>query len=173
VEDRGATGQRQHVSDDELDLLRDELDEANRKAEEYLDLLRRARADFTNFKRRVEEERAEQARNARVEFILKLLPVLDDFERGLATAPPEHQQNEWMAGILLIERKLRSLLSSEGVERIPSEKAMFNPWLHEAVGYESSPELEDGRVLHVVRPGYSMGDSVIRPAQVIVARRTV
>lgn len=172
MDERGATGERRRTSDDELEFLHRELDEANRRAEDYLDLLRRARADFTNFKRRVEEERNEQARATRVEFILKLLPILDDLERAIAAVPADAQRHEWMAGFLLIERKLRGLLAAEGVEKIPAERAYFNPWLHEAIGYESSPELEDGRVLHVVRPGYSLGDSVIRPAQVIVARKS-
>ncbi|MBI4493297.1 MAG: nucleotide exchange factor GrpE [Chloroflexi bacterium] len=172
MEERGTQEQTRQTEAVELERVREELEDANRKAEEYLDLLRRARADFANFKRRVEDERADQARNIRVEFILKLLPILDDFERALAAVPAEGKERDWVAGLLLIERKLRGLLEAEGVRKIEAEGAEFNPWLHEAVGYERSPELEDGRILHVVRPGYRVGDTVIRPAQVIVARKS-
>ena len=167
------TGEEIGHAAEELERLRHELDEANRKGEEYLDLLRRARADFANYKRRVEQERAEQANAAKIDLILRLLPIVDDFERALAMAPRDDgQERQWVEGLLLIEKKLRAWLESEGVQRIPAEQAEFNPWLHEAVDYEASPELEAGRILHVVRPGYRMGDTVIRPAQVIVARRS-
>lgn len=100
--------------------------------------------------------------------------MLDDFERALSAVPSEGEgkEREWVEGLLLIERKLRWLVEAEGVKKIEAEGAEFNPWMHEAVGHEASPELEDGRILHVVRPGYRLGDSVIRPAQVIVARKT-
>jgi len=152
--------------------LRRALDEANRKGEEYLDLLRRTRADFSNFKRRTEEVRAEQAQGARAEILLKILPVLDDFQRAVQSPPTEGAARDWAQGVLLIERKLRAILEAEGVQKIEAEGAEFNPWEHEAVSYQASPELEDGRVLAVIRDGYRLGDRVIRPAQVVVAKRS-
>jgi molecular chaperone GrpE len=76
-----------------------------------------------------------------------------------------------VAGIEQIERKLREVLESEGVRKIEAMGALFNPWLHEALQHQTSPELDDQRVLAVVREGYRIGDRVIRPAQVVVARR--
>src|SRR5262245_29697120 len=107
--------------------LRRALDEATRKGEEYLDLLRRTRADFSNFKRRTEEVRAEQAQTARSEVILKFLPVLDDFQRAVQSPPAEGAARDWAQGVLLIERKLRGILDAEGVQRIEAEGAEFNP----------------------------------------------
>ncbi len=147
------------------------LEEAIRKSEEYLDLLRRARADFANYKRRTDEERQEQAQNVRAETLLKILPILDDFQRAIQSPPTDPSVRDWVQGVLLIERKLRAVLEAEGLQKIAAEGGQFNPWEHEAVGYQASPELEDGRILAVVRDGYRLGDRVIRPAQVIVARR--
>ena len=155
----------------ELESMRAELDEATSKAEEYLDLLRRTRADFANYRRRVDEERALQIRNANVEFILKLLPILDDFERALGSADSKELETGWAKGVQIIERNLRSLLASEDVHRIDAQGAPFDPRVHEAVTHQPTTEAEEGTILHVVRPGYRKGDRVIRPAQVVVARR--
>src|SRR3954447_23107885 len=151
--------------------LRQELDEANRKGEEYLDLLRRTGADFQNYKRRTDEARAEQAQAARADTLVKVLPVLDDFQRATQSPPQESGAREWAEGVLLIERKLRALLESEGVQKLEADGKEFNPWEMEAISYQASPELEDGVVLAVVREGYKLGDKVIRPAQVVVARK--
>ncbi len=156
---------------DESESVRAELDEATRKAEEYLDLLKRTRADFTNYRRRVEEEQAQRARDANLGLIMKLLPVLDDFERALGSASPEDLRSSWGQGVQLIERSLRSLLTGEDVQKIEAEGAEFNPWEHEAIGSVPTQEVEEGHVVQVVRPGYRRGDRVIRPAQVIVAQR--
>ena len=151
--------------------LRRALDEANRQGEEYLDLLRRARADFANYKRRTDVERAEQAQNARAEVLLRFLPVLDDFQRAVQAPPSDSSVRDWVQGVLLIERKLRAIVEAEGLQRIEAEGAEFNPWEHEAVSYQASPELEDGKILFVFREGYRLGERVIRPAQVVVAKR--
>jgi molecular chaperone GrpE len=163
-----ATAEQAPAPDD----LKLALDEANRKGEEYLDLLRRTRADFQNYKRRTDEQRAEQAQTARADIVLRVLPVLDDFQRAVQSPPTDGAAADWAQGVLLIERKLRSVLEAEGIQRIEAEGQEFNPWEHEAVNYQASPELEDGRILAVVREGYRMGDKVIRPAQVVVARRS-
>ena len=147
----------------------DELTEATRQRDEYLAFLQRERADFANYKRRVDEERAQQARDAAVPFIVRLLPILDDFERALASASPQDLEPAWAKGVQLIERNLRSLLAAEGVHRIEAQGVPFNPWEHEAIAYQPSAEAEEGTVVQVVRPGYRKGDRVIRPAQVIVA----
>jgi molecular chaperone GrpE len=156
-------------SPDQLDTLRGELAEIAQKADEYLRLAQRTQADFVNYRRRIEDERLQQARDANLGFIQRLLPVLDDFERALANASPEQLESSWGKGILLVERNLRSVLASEEVQRITAEGAEFDPREHEALGRQPSAEVPEGHVRHVVRPGYRKGDRVIRPAQVIVA----
>jgi len=147
----------------------DELEAANQRAEEYLRLAQRTQADFINYRRRVEQERAEQAARARGDVILRILPVLDDFERALAAVPPEAAGQDWLEGVRLIERKLRAVLESEGVTRIEAEGQPFDPWQHEAVARQVAPGVAPNTVIAVHRAGYRLGDRVLRPAQVVVA----
>ncbi len=156
---------------DDLETLRAELAEIEHKADEYLRLAQRTQADFINYRRRVDDERAQQAREANLAYIQRLLPVLDDFERALANAAPQELESNWGQGIGLVERNLRGLLAADDVQRIAAEGAEFDPREHEGVGSQPSPEMPEGHVLHVVRQGYRKGDRVIRPAQVIIASR--
>jgi len=154
----------------ETDALRTELDEANRKAEEFLGLLQRAQADFANYRRRVDQERADAAVSTKTSVILKFLPVLDDFDRALQAAPPEALQADWIQGIKLIERKLRGILEAEGVTRMEPLGQPFDPWEHEAVLYQESSDHSEGIVIAILRDGYKLNGRVIRPAQVAVAK---
>jgi molecular chaperone GrpE len=148
-----------------------ERDAARRQADEYLALAQRAQADLQNFRRRAEQERTEAFDRGREKVVLEILPVLDDFERALAALPAEQQDAEWTQGIRLIERKLRSSLESLGVERIVAEGEPFDPWNHEAVLEEPRDDVEPGRVTTVARQGYRLGTRVLRPAQVVVAKK--
>ena len=161
----------QHESADDLETLRAELAEIEQKADEYLRLAQRTQADFINYRRRIDEERAVQAREANLAYIQRLLPVLDDFERALASATPDQLESSWGKGIELVERNLRSLLAADDVQRIAAEGAEFDPREHEGVGRQPSGDVPEGHVLHVIRQGYRKGDRVIRPAQVIIAAK--
>ena len=161
----------QHAAADDLETLRSELAEIEQKADEYLRLAQRTQADFINYRRRVEEERAQQARDAALGLLQRLFPILDDFERALANASPADRESSWGQGIQLVERNLRGLLAAEGVERIEASGADFDPRLHEALGSSPSSDVPEGHVLNVVRQGYRRGERVLRPAQVIIAKR--
>src|SRR5689334_7274820 len=157
---------------DELETLRAELAEIEQKADEYLRLAQRTQADFINYRRRVDEERAQQARDANVAFLQKLFPILDDFERALGSASEADRQSGWFQGVQLVERNLRGLLAADGVEAIDAQPgAEFDPRLHEAVGSIPSQDQSEGRILHVARQGYRKTDRVLRPTQVVVAAR--
>ncbi len=161
----------QAQSTDDLETLRAELAELEQKADDYLRLAQRTQADFINYRRRTEEERAQQAREANVAYLQRLLPVLDDFERALSNAAPEDLESSWGKGILLVDRNLRGLLSADDVQRISAEGTEFDPHEHEALGSQPSADVPEGHVLHVVRQGYRKGDRILRPAQVIVASK--
>jgi molecular chaperone GrpE len=156
---------------DDLDTLRAELAELEQKADEYLRLAQRTQADFINYRRRTEEERAQQARDANVAYLQRLLPILDDFERALSNAAPEDLESNWGKGILLVDRNLRGLLTADEVQRISADGAEFDPREHEALGSQPSQDVPEGHVLHVVRQGYRKGERILRPAQVIVAAK--
>src|SRR4051812_22108798 len=146
---------------DDLETLRAELAEIEQKADEYLRLAQRTQADFVNYRRRIEEERAQQAALANVSLLMRLLPVMDDFERVLANATPEELESTWGQGIQLVERNLRGVLAADEVLRISAEGAEFDPREHEALGRAPSAAMPEGHVLHVVRPGYRKGDRVL------------
>lgn len=147
-----------------------QLEVEQQKAEEYLDLLRRSQADFINYKRRVNSEQAEVRTTAQIAVLQKLLPVLDDLGRALSSAPPELANRPWVQGILLVNRRLNATLEQLGVRQVGRTGEKFDPHWHEAVTMEARSDVPEGTILNVTQPGYALGDRVIRPAQVIVAR---
>ena len=167
----GASAKPEPADGDELETLRGELAEIEQKADEYLRLAQRTQADFVNYRRRIEEERAQQARDANTAFLQKLFPILDDFERAMASASEAERKSGWGQGVQLVERNLRGLLAADGVEMIEADGAEFDPRLHEAVGSAPSETVPEGHVLHVARQGYRRGERVLRPTQVVVATR--
>lgn len=156
-------------STEEALSLEEQLEAAEAKAAEYLDGWQRARAEFANAKKRLEKSRVEARRNATVEVIGKILPILDDFERALENVPEEIAGDSWFEGIALIDRKLHDILKSENIERIETVGRSFDPNLHEAVLQEESDEYESGTVIKELQSGYRLDERVIRPAMVIVA----
>ncbi len=154
---------------DEVTRLKQELEDARGKCQTYLDLAQRAQADFVNYKRRVEQERSDFVRNARADAILKILPVLDDLERAVQSLPSDLAGSDWAQGVVLIERKLRAALETEGVKRIEAVGEPFDPWKEEALVHEPSDQFPQGTVSRVFRTGYSLDGRVIRPAQVVVS----
>ncbi|MDH4136369.1 MAG: nucleotide exchange factor GrpE, partial [Anaerolineae bacterium] len=148
---------------DELTALRQELEEQTSKAAEYLDGWQRARAEFANYKKRIEKEQEDMVKFANGAFITRLLPVMDDFERAFQTLPLELMGMTWLEGIALVQRKLQMLLEQEGVTVIETEEQMFDPTLHQAVTHEESEEHEEGQIIGEMQKGYKMGDKVLRP----------
>jgi molecular chaperone GrpE len=153
-----------------LEALQKDLQTAQAKATEYLDGWQRARAELTNYKRRIEKEQAEIHQNAAGRIIARYLEVLDDFDRAMQERPAAENGDlvKWADGTALIYRKLRNVLEAEGVARIEAEGKEFDPNLHEAVTQEPCDTHPTGHVIAVVRQGYKLGDKVIRPALVRV-----
>ena len=145
--------------------LREQLEAALAQAERFEGNWKRAAADHANYKRRVEQERAEQARLASAALVINLLPIRDDFGRAVETLDGTLAGLNWVQGVLAIERKLGGLLESMGVAEVPAEGETFDPTQHEAVGRAPGPE---NICLHVVQKGYALSGAVIRPAMVIV-----
>ncbi|MGQ9675244.1 MAG: nucleotide exchange factor GrpE [Chloroflexota bacterium] len=162
---------RLQEAESRLQETEERLKEETRRADEHRDLLQRVQADFINYKRRTEQERAEQVKFANSMLILKILPILDDFERAAETVQADLAGLNWVQGVTLIGRKLRAALEEEGLSRIDALGAEFDPRYHEAVVYEEAPGDEKDRVVAVLQNGYKLHDKVIRPAIVKVAGR--
>ncbi len=147
----------------------DALTAARREAEEFKSQWLRAVADYKNYKRRAEQERAELTRSASAGLLLKLLPIVDDFERAEAGIPAHIADDAWWGGTRLIGQKLRMLLESEGVTPIAAVGEDFDPNLHDAVMYEDAPG-QDGKVVEELQKGYRLNERVLRPTMVKVGR---
>ena len=155
------------VGEEDIGTLRQALTEEREKAESYLANWQRAQADFTNYKRRSEQEKKEISQLANSALILNLLPVLDDLERALASIPPKPDKPSWLDGIRLIERKLRASLEAQGLSPIKAVGEPFDPHLHEAMRQADGKE---GTVIEEVQKGYKLYDRVLRPAMVVVGK---
>lgn len=145
------------------------LQQAEAQAANYKDQWMRSAADFKNYKRRAETERAELIRSASSGMVLKILPVLDDFERAVSSVPAEIAQTPWWNGMQLIEQKIRTLLESEGVKPIEAMGKDFDPNFHDAVMYEES-EGQENKVVAELQKGYTQYDRVLRPTMVKVGK---
>jgi molecular chaperone GrpE len=157
--------------DAEIEALKKQLADAEAKAKEYLDGWQRARAEFANYKKRQEADNASLRQFALSAFIGKILPVLDDFERAAKTLPQNLQGLTWIDGVLLIFRKLQLVVESEGVKPIEvAPNAAFDPSIHEAISHDEAEGIQSGCVIEEIQKGYKLGDRVIRPALVRVAK---
>jgi molecular chaperone GrpE len=150
--------------------LQTEVTELRAKADEYLDGWQRARAEFANYKKRIERDQEESRGRAAAALLAKILPVEDDLRRAVRERPEAEGYPHWADGIELIQRKLAALLEAEGVEVIPADGVAFDPALHEAVTYEPSNDHKEGEIIEVIQQGYRLGERVLRPARVRVAR---
>lgn len=168
VSEAEAVAEEGQAKEEEVSL-EDKLAAAEAQAAEYLDGWQRARAEFSNARKRLEKSRIEARRNATVEVIGRLLPVLDDFGRALENVPETIAEDDWFDGIALVHRKLTGILEEENIERIEAVGAPFDPNFHEAVMQEESEEYESGVVIKELQSGYRLEERVIRPAMVIVA----
>lgn len=134
-------------------------------AQRYLDNWRRAEADFENYKKRVDQERAESAKFAGMSLILNMLPVLDDLDRAFKSIPDKLAHLTWTEGLRLIHRKLQATLEAQGISEIKALGENFDPSIHEAVGQTAG---EEGKVVEEAQKGYRLNGRVIRPTFVII-----
>ncbi len=158
----------QPTGNGEIDLHA-ELQKAQAAAAEYLDGWQRARAEFANYRKRMDREREEHTQTATFEVLRRLLPVVDDFERALNNLPPELADHGWVKGVVLIRDKFQGVLQSYQVTEINPLGEPFDPSRHEAIGADNNDEVESGHITAVLQKGYICGDRVLRPALVRVA----
>lgn len=154
----------------DIEALRDELSTAKTQSDEYLVALQRERAEFLNYKRRTAEERERDLGLAAEGLIRKVLGVADDFDRAIEARPESIAADPWFEGLAAIDRKLRTLLDSEGVTPIDAEPGTpFDPREHDAIANVPGTGRPEGEIVEQVRRGYRLRDRVLRPALVAVA----
>ena len=145
------------------------LETLQKERDDLYDRLLRKTAEFDNFRKRVERDRKEMIEWAAADVLSELLTIIDDFDRALAAeAPPEAQG--YKDGLELIQRQLAELLKKRGVTMVEAMGADFDPHLHQAVAYEEVAGAREGEVVGVLAKGYKIGDRLLRPAIVKVAK---
>ncbi|MGB9586617.1 MAG: nucleotide exchange factor GrpE [Armatimonadota bacterium] len=159
------------VLPEDIEVLIERCQDAERRAEKEHENFLRALADFDNYRRRVREE-MKQARQLAIEdFLLRLLPVLDNFERAIKAAEEMKDYDALHGGVILILRQLRDVLEKEGVKPIEAEGQEFDPMKHEAVMREDTTEYPDNTIIEEFQRGYMLGEKVLRPSMVKVAKQ--
>jgi len=153
----------------ELDAMRARTETAEAELAEARTGWQRSAADFQNYRRRTEQERAGNAAFASEGLLRKVLAIADDFDRASGHAPSDPAASAWVEGVTAIDRKVRLLLESEGVTAIDALGQPFDPRRHEAIIHEPTNEFPDGTVVKELQKGYELNSRVIRPALVAVA----
>jgi len=152
---------------EDLEALQQALAEEKEKAERYLANWQRSQADLQNCARRAEQEKCETVEFANRMLILDLLPILDDFERALASLPVELDRQNWTDGVKLIYNRLKTVLEAQGLAEIKAKGECFDPYFHEAAGQVDG---EDDVIVDEIRKGYQFKGKLLRPSMVMVGR---
>jgi molecular chaperone GrpE len=145
----------------------DPLARLRRERDEYLDLARRAQADFENYRKRAAKEVAAAGERAKGGLVRELLPVVDNLERALASA--QQGEQHLAEGVRLVHSELIAVLERNGVEQFDPKGQSFDPTVHEALSTRSEDGADPGVVLDVIEKGYKANGSVLRPARVVVS----
>lgn len=151
--------------------IKKELEEAKKKAEEYLNSWKRSQADFINYKRRQSELFGELIGSANLELILEILPIYEALSLAASQVPENLKDSEWTKGVIQIKIQLENLLKKKGLEEIKSIGEKFNPEIHEAVEMVESSDKSEGEILEEAQKGYKMNGKVIKAAKVKVGKK--
>jgi len=147
----------------------DELAAKAQRADEYLELAQRTKADFENYRKRASREAAMAQDRGVIRLAKELLPAVDNLDRALAAAGDSGNGGELLSGIKLVHADVIAALARVGIEPFSPEGEQFDPTWHEAVAQQPSEGAEPGTVVEVYQRGYRLGESVLRPARVVVA----
>ncbi len=147
--------------------LESEIEALKQENEQYLNKLQRSKADFANYRQRVNKEKFGLCRKYKKEVIQEILPVLDNLERALESCDRE---DDFFQGVKMIHKQICSVLQQEGVEEIRTEDQEFDPEFHEAVEQVDTDEYDSGMIIEEMQKGYTYQDEVLRPSLVVVAR---
>jgi molecular chaperone GrpE len=145
-----------------------DVEALKRERDDLYDRLLRMSAEFDNYRKRTDRERRELSESAAVDLIREILPVLDDFERALSTR--SDAADSYRKGVELIHKRTLDLLRKRGVEPFETIGQDFDPMWHEAVASEPANGHRDGEITAEMSRGYRIGQRLLRPAQVKVAR---
>ncbi len=150
--------------------LEAQLAEEQKKSAEYLDKYLRMTAEFQNYKRRADKDKADYGQYANQRLLKRLLDVMDSFDAGFKAIPAQFENEPWVEGMRAVERQLLQILEQEGVTPIDAQGKEFDPNFHEAMFYEPAEGASEGQILDELQRGYMLQDRVLRPTRVKVAK---
>jgi molecular chaperone GrpE len=159
------TGTAKEVTQEEPSALSKELEAVRRERDEYLDNMRRMKAEFENSRTRLEREHTRSVQHASERLVTELLPILDNLERALEA------DGDVKEGVKATRDQLVDILTREGLNPISSEGQDFDPAMHEALMSKPSDEHEENTVIQTLERGYVLKGKTVRPAKVVVSRR--
>jgi molecular chaperone GrpE len=162
-------GSSENGAADQVERDLDELGATKRERDEYLELARRTKADFENYRKRVARETSEALARGKADLARQLLPALDNLERALATGQDPAAHEALVKGVAMVREELHNRLASAGVESFDPTGEKFDPQLHEALSTRPSDGTESGVVLETLERGYRLNGLVLRPARVVVS----
>ncbi|MEA3188472.1 MAG: molecular chaperone GrpE [Chthoniobacter sp.] len=136
----------------------------------FRDLAMRSRADFDNFRKRATREKEDAVKFANANFLDRLIPIIDNFELGLAAAKTGAENSPILSGMSMVAKQLTDFLADSGVTAIEAEGQKFDPNVHEAIGQEESDKIPEGHIVRQVRKGFKLKERLLRPANVIVSK---
>jgi molecular chaperone GrpE len=148
----------------------EQVEDLQRQRDEFKDLLLRKTAEFDNFRKRIERERQAVAESAAADLLTELLPLVDDLERALKAEAGSEGADAYRRGVELIHRQLTETLRKRGVRPIEAVGADFDPYYHQAVAHEPVAGRREGEIVEEFRRGYMLGDRLLRPSMVKVAK---
>jgi molecular chaperone GrpE len=138
--------------------------------DQFKDLAQRTRAEFENYQKRNQRDREQERQYMAGQFVLDILPILDNLERATAAAQKAGEKGPLVQGVGMVEQQFLDILKRYHVTRIEAEGKPFEPHLHQALTHQPSLDMPPDMVLHVVEPGYMLHDRVLRPAKVVVSK---
>lgn len=146
------------------------MEECEKQRDEYLAGWQRSKADFLNYKKEEIARLSDLMNFAKAQWILGVLPIIDNWERAILHMPEDLKESEWVKGIKQIEIQLKDFLKSEGVEEVKAIGEKFNPELHEAMEEVEDSEQDSGIIAEVLEKGYTINGRLLRPAKVKVSK---
>ena len=166
----GSPENEENDAADQVERDLDELGEAKRERDEYLELARRTKADFENYRKRVAKEASEALARGKGDLARQLLPAVDNLERALAAGEDPSAHGALVEGVAMVRDELHNRLEAAGVESFDPTGERFDPQLHEALSTMPSEGTESGVVLETVEKGYRLNGQVLRAAKVVVSQ---
>lgn len=164
TEEKKQPSKKEEKTKKDFKQLKESLKELEKRAEDYLNGWKRARADYLNQEKEIEEKKQDWIKFANQDLVFKILPILDSFDHFLRNHKKDIEKQEWLQGVEQIKKQMIEMLKQEGLEKIKTIGEKFNPVYHEALEKKGDQD----KIIEEVQAGYLFKERLLRPAKVII-----